>query len=137
MENQLTLEFFVDKKQEGLYLTLPFDMPPDTETLLLSYRYERHQETGLPVELGAFTARQEINIIDLGMIAPDGSQVGASGSDKTKITVSESYATPGYKPTSLVPGEWKILVGAYDILHGKTKINEISVRDNGNMLKMM
>ncbi|MBN2503488.1 MAG: CehA/McbA family metallohydrolase [Anaerolineales bacterium] len=115
MENQITLEFFVDKTQAGLYLTLPFDMPPDTETLSLSYRYERHQGTDIPVEQGAFTARQEINIIDLGLITPDGRQVGASGSDKTQIKVSETYATPGYKPVPLVPGEWQILVGAYKV----------------------
>ncbi|MFC1879525.1 CehA/McbA family metallohydrolase [Chloroflexota bacterium] len=118
MENRLKLEFFVAKNQDGLYLTLPFNMPPDTEILALSYRYERYQEAGLAVEQGVFTARQEINIIDLGLIAPDGSQVGASGSDKTKIKISESYATPGYKPTPLAAGEWKILLGAYKVAEG-------------------
>ncbi len=90
-------------------------MPPDTETFTLSYHYERYSESQVEVENGVFTSRVETNIIDLGLIAPDGSQVGASGSDKTAIEVSETSATPGYQPTPLVPGEWQILLGAYKI----------------------
>jgi hypothetical protein len=90
-------------------------MPPDTETFSLSYYYERYSESQVQVEHGAFTSRVEMNIIDLGLIAPDGSQVGASGSDKTAIQLSETYATPGYQTTSLVPGEWQILLGAYKV----------------------
>ena len=88
-------------------------MPPDTESLSLTYYYERHHEG----ELGEddFISRQEINILDLGLIAPDGRQVGASGSDKTEIQVSATYATPGYQPHSLAPGEWRILLGAYKV----------------------
>ena len=86
-------------------------MPADTESLSLTYRYERHHEEGKD----GFISRQEINIIDLGLIAPDGTQVGASGSDKTEIQISETYATPGYRTCSLVPGEWQILLGAYKV----------------------
>lgn len=115
MENTLSLEYFVAKNQEGMYLTLPFDMPPDTETFSLTYRYQRYQagETGME-EVG-FIPRQEINIIDLGLVAPDGTQVGASGSDKTEIQISETGATPGYRPSPLVPGRWQILIGAYKV----------------------
>jgi len=90
-------------------------MPPDTEEFSLHYRYERHHETDVSGESSIFTARQETNIIDLGLIAPDGRQVGASGSDKLAITVSETQATPGYRPWPLIPGEWRILVGAYKV----------------------
>ena len=88
-------------------------MPSDTESFSLSYRYERHHESASGKD--GFTSRQEINIIDLGLIAPDGTQVGASGSDKTRIQVSETHATPGYRPSRLVPGEWQILLGAYKV----------------------
>jgi hypothetical protein len=88
-------------------------MPPDTESLCLSYNYERHHEQ--PRGQEGFVSRQEINIIDLGLIAPDGTQVGASGSDKTRIEVSETVATPGYRCCALVPGKWRILVGAYKV----------------------
>ncbi len=107
------IQTFVGHEQEGAYLTVPFNMPPDTETLVLAYRYERHREGGM--EKGGFTARREVNIIDLGLIAPNGNQVGASGSDKLGIEISETYATPGYRPSQLVPGEWQILLGAYKV----------------------
>jgi hypothetical protein len=90
-------------------------MPPNTESFSLTYRYERHHESETRVENGSFISRQEINIIDLGIVAPNGAQVGASGSDKTEITISETHATPGYRPWRLVPGEWQILLGAYKV----------------------
>jgi len=88
-------------------------MPPETESFSLAYRYERHHEG--PLDREGFASRQEINIIDLGLIGPDGAQVGASGSDKTLVHISEIDATPGYTPSRLVPGEWRILVGAYKV----------------------
>ena len=88
-------------------------MPPNTESLSLAYFYERHQESGMSKD--GFVSRQEANIIDLGLIAPDGTQVGASGSDKTEIRVSETNATPGYRTCRLIPGEWRILLGAYKV----------------------
>jgi hypothetical protein len=90
-------------------------MPSNTELFSLNYRYERHHENEIRVEYGNFISRQEVNIIDLGIVAPDGTQVGASGSDKTEIFISETRATPGYRPCSLVPGEWQILIGAYKV----------------------
>ncbi|HBY08886.1 MAG TPA: hypothetical protein DEH22_14320 [Chloroflexi bacterium] len=115
MENYLKLEFFIAKNQEGQYLILPFEMPPETEAFSLSYQYARHHQDKSTTDLGSFTARREINIIDLGLLAPDGHQVGASGSDKTEIQVSATQATPGYQPSPLVPGQWQILIGAYQV----------------------
>jgi PHP domain len=88
-------------------------MPENTESFSLGYRYERHRVSG-GSQVG-FESRQEINILDLGLIAPDGTQVGASGSDKLEIHVSETNATPGYRPSRLTPGEWKIILGAYKV----------------------
>ena len=86
-------------------------MPPGVEKFSLKYAYERHHAT----REGNFTAQDETNIIDLGLIAPDGAQVGASGSDKKFIEISETGATPGYHACRLLPGEWGILVGAYKV----------------------
>ena len=115
MTQKKTLELFIKHDSEGSYFTLPFTMPPDTESLTLSYFYKRHLEDESQAASGTFTARQEINIVDLGIIAPDGSQVGTSGSDKTEIFLSAVSATPGYKPCPLEAGEWQIIVGAYKI----------------------
>jgi hypothetical protein len=80
---------------------------------MLTYHYERHREGDADPK--GFRPRREINIVDLGLIAPDGTQVGVSGSDKTEIFVSETRATPGYRPHALTPGAWQILVGAYKV----------------------
>jgi hypothetical protein len=111
----LHIEYFVRPEQEGQYLTIPFVMPPEIESVSLTYHYERYGRSETAVEYGRFTSRREINIIDLGLIAPDGTEVGESGSDRTSIRVSETDATPGYRSCRLVPGEWRILLGAYKV----------------------
>jgi hypothetical protein len=114
-EIKLQIPLFIEHNRQGTYFTLPFTMPENTEVFSLSYAYTRHQETQVPLEQGNFTARKEINIVDLGLIDPDGIQVGASGSDKLSISISETSATPGYHPCRLKPGEWQIIVGAYKV----------------------
>lgn len=115
MDIQLTIPFFIGHDKEGGYFTIPFKMPVDIESFSLSYYYERYHESKSQAGRGSFTSRQEVNIIDLGILSPEGAQVGASGSDKTKIQISETHATPGYRPWPLNPGEWKIIVGAYKV----------------------
>ena len=88
-------------------------MPENIESFSLAYRYDRHHESDTGKE--GFTSRQEVNIVDLGLISPDGMQVGASGSDKTQVQVSATYSTPGYRICNLVPGQWNILLGAYKV----------------------
>jgi hypothetical protein len=115
MQKTLSLELFVEPAQQGSYLRLPFSMPAGIEALDLRYRYKRFHEQETAAGSVAFTSRQEVNIIDLGLIGPDGTQVGASGSDKSEVSISAVAATPGYRATPLVPGEWHILVGAYKV----------------------
>lgn len=94
-----TLNFRIEPDQKGLYLTLPFEMPENVERFELSYRYPKNAQ----------------NVVDLGLIDPRGEQVGASGSNKLSVFVSETDATPGYIPTSLDAGTWQIMVGAYKV----------------------
>ncbi len=115
IQSHQQIPLFIEHALQGTYFTLPFSMPANTESFTLSYRYERHYESAVQAENGSFFSRKEINIIDLGLIAPDGTQVGASGSDKLSLLISETQATPGYHPCALVPGEWKIIVGAYKV----------------------
>ena len=125
MENPLQIQVFIGHEQEGQYLTVPFNMPLNIESFTLKYRYERHRDGRM--DMPGFISRQEINIIDLGLIAPNGTQVGVSGSDKTEIQVSETRATPGYRPYPLLPGEWQILLGAYKVAsEGVNVIYEIT-----------
>jgi hypothetical protein len=115
MHTVLHLSVQIDRSQEGTYFTRPFEVPEGIESIALQYRYERRPEKEQVLDAGLFTARAEANIIDLGLIDPQGVQVGASGSDKTEIAVSETQATPGYRPGRMIPGEWQILVGAYKV----------------------
>lgn len=95
-------------------------MPPGMESFSLSYQYE-HRLTGETKE--GFTPWQKLNTIDLGLIAADGTQVGASGSNKSAIEISEIFATPGYQPCALTPGEWRILLGACDVAPRGVKVS--------------
>lgn len=115
MTPHLRLEIHIDKTREGTYFTLPFQVPPGIESIALAYQYPRRPATQRQVEHGTFTARPEANIIDLGLIDPKGAQVGASGSDKVQVFVSEANATPGYRAGPILAGEWRILIGAYKI----------------------
>jgi hypothetical protein len=114
-ETRMHIPIFIEHSRQGTYYTLPFTLPINTESFTLSYSYKRFDEIHNQVEYGVYISRKEVNIIDLGLIAPDGKQVGASGADKSCVYISETYATPGYHPCKLVPGEWQIIVGAYKI----------------------
>ncbi len=117
----------IEPEQAGTYFTLPFRLTGDEEKLTIRYNYPRTriEKTGQ-----TFTAWREVNIIDLGLIDPHGRQVGASGSDKHEITVTETWATPGYRPWRLEAGEWQILVGAYHVSpEGVTVWYEVEYED--------
>ncbi len=115
MQDIIVKTIHIDHAQQGSYFTVPFEVPQNIARLSLSYRYPRRPEIDQRLPNGVYTAKNEVNIIDLGLIAPDGRQVGASGSDKLAFTVSETDATPGYLPCPIVPGTWQILVGAYKV----------------------
>jgi hypothetical protein len=115
MQSLLHLSIQIDHSRQGTYFTLPFQVPEGIESIALEYQYDRRPEREQVLDRGVLTARTEVNIIDLGLIDPKGVQVGASGSDKTEIAISETQATPGYRPCQIIPGEWQILIGAYKV----------------------
>ena len=105
----------ISADQDGKYLLVPFAMPPSTERIDIQYTYPHTENQPFTVESGQFTKHQRVNRIDLGLIAPDVSQVGASGSSRDIIFVSTTEATPGYQPHPLTLGDWQIMLGAYVI----------------------
>ncbi len=115
MPEPIRLSLHLNPDQSRTYLTLPFQVPHGVESLELKYQYVRRPVQQTPAEHGGFTSQTEQNVIDLGLIDPDGRQVGASGSDKTEVAISETSATPGYTRCPILPGEWKIIVGAYKV----------------------
>ena len=117
MDERRFVNVSIKHEQQGSYFTVPFSIPGDiaVETLTIQYQYQRYDRIHTQAGSGSFTAQPEVNIIDLGLIGPDGRQVGASGSDKNEITISETFATPGYRPGPVSPGEWQLLLGAYKV----------------------
>lgn len=112
---ELTLQRFVNPAEEGQYLLLPFEMPPDTAHFTLRYTYPRDHTGMASAETGTFQTHERVNIIDLGLIGPDGRQVGASGSGISEVQISANAATRGYHPTPLQAGTWQIILGAYNV----------------------
>ena len=113
--DKLEFEVRIEPAQQGTYFTHPFQIPDNVESLVISYRYPRRPERESRFENGTFTSQIEENIIDLGLLDPSGCQVGASGSDKLEIKISEVESTPGYCQCRIQPGEWRVIVGAYKV----------------------
>lgn len=112
---ELNLLRHITPSEQGLYLLLPFEMPANVSRLNLRYTYQSHASEPLATIEGHFAKTRRVNIVDIGLIAPGGMQVGASGSSRSEIMVSEVSATPGYQPHPLTPGSWQIILGAYVI----------------------
>lgn len=115
MTETIHISLHLEPAQRKTYHFLPFQVPAGVESIELRYQYARRPEQIDLIETGTFIRQTETNVIDLGLIDPLGRQVGASGSDKTSIKVSETTATPGYSPCPILPGEWQIIVGAYKV----------------------
>ncbi len=115
MEETIRRSIRIEPSQQGSYFYVPFEVPAGINDLRIKYEYARRPENNQATPNGRFTATPENNIIDIGLIDPNGGQVGASGSDKTEFYVSEYESTPGYMPIAIIKGTWQILVGAYKI----------------------
>jgi hypothetical protein len=136
MDTLMRLELFIEHSREGAYFTLPFVIDEDIEALTLRYTYRRFDQQETQSGNTVFESRQEVNIIDLGLIAPDGAQVGASGSDKEEIYIDERHATPGYRPWKLAAGTWQILVGTYKVEAQGVLVN-YEIRMTGKKMRLL
>lgn len=135
-QDLIQLELHIEKDRQGTYFTLPFNVPEGIKAIRISYDYARRPLEEQALDNGLFTGTMEKNIIDLGLIDPQGYQVGASGSDKTEIFISEAQSTPGYKSTCIQAGEWRIIVGAYKVAEGGVDVR-YTVRLTRKALRMM
>lgn len=97
-ENEVTVQRFVEKKEEGLYITVPFAVPEEVESFRISYAYDR-----------------SVAIIDIGLNDSRGAFIGWAGSDRAQLTVSEVNSSPGFKTGVIQSGTWEILLGAYHV----------------------
>ncbi|PKW09316.1 hypothetical protein SAMN05428944_3529 [Streptomyces sp. 1222.5] len=93
------------------YVYLPFEVPPGTAELKVSYTYDRPAVP--PGTLG--------NALDIGLFDERGTELGGrgfrgwSGGARTEFRVRADEATPGYLPGPLNPGTWHIALGPYTV----------------------
>ncbi|MEU0008969.1 CehA/McbA family metallohydrolase [Streptomyces sp. NPDC006314] len=93
------------------YVYLPFDVPPGTAELKVSYTYDKP-----PVPRGT-----PGNALDIGLFDERGTGLGGrgfrgwSGGARTEFFVRADEATPGYLPGPLNPGTWHIALGPYTV----------------------
>ncbi len=97
-EKTITFQRVAVKEEEGLYLKIPFSVPDQTSSMELSYEYDRKK-----------------NIIDFGLLNEKGELIGWSGSNRSRIVVSDHRSTDGFAPVPVKQGEWSILLGAYKV----------------------
>lgn len=85
-------------RDEELYRSVPFEVPPACPGVGIRLRYEKTSEAAL----------------DLGCADPDGWR-GWSGSARTEVLLSTSAATPGYLAGPLPAGTWEVLLGLHRV----------------------
>src|SRR4030095_10874746 len=93
---------------ESRYVYVPFDVPPHTVRIKVSYRYDRANGSNT-IDIGLFDARSTGSDTD-----PNGFR-GWSGGRRSEFFVSRSEATPGYVSGATNPGTWHIILGLYQV----------------------
>lgn len=97
------ITFSVGKEMKDKYFYLPFSVPEDVEVLKLVFSIQSKNKK-----------EAKKNKLDIGLVSPDGKQVGTTGQKVKHIVVSERYSSHGYHPVTPVAGDWQILVGVAD-----------------------
>ncbi len=92
----------IDAAAHQTYRDVPFRVPVGVTAITIEFDY---------------SGREERTVIDLGLADPQRFR-GASGGNKRRFTLSESYATPSYLPGPIVPGTWKLMLGVPNIRKG-------------------
>jgi hypothetical protein len=87
-------------RAEDVMRELPVQVPPGTAALTVELRYPRSE-----------------GVLDLGCEGPDGFR-GWSGGTRDRYTVAATWATPGYLPGDLEPGQWRVLLRLHRIPPG-------------------
>lgn len=96
-----------DDKSQGPFFYLPFDVPPRTTRIDVSYHYERRTED---------SEEDRANVIDIGIFDPRGLHLltegfrGWTGNARSSFFITPSEATPGYLPGPIQPGRWHLML---------------------------
>jgi len=97
--------FTPEDRAASVYQYVPFAVPAGTEAVTVTVGYDRPGG----------------NVIDLGLEAPDRFG-GWSGGERSALTVTRAWATPGYVPGELA-GEWRVILGLYRVGAGGVDVD--------------
>ena len=95
--------YTLDDRAASVYQYLPFEVPAEASGVTVTLAYDR--TTG---------------VVDLGLVAPDRFG-GWSGGERSEVTVTPEWATPGYVPGE-VGGEWAVVLGLYRVSPGGVEV---------------
>lgn len=110
MREKLNFEgVFTKGDADSPFRYLPFQVPPGTRRIEVSYHFDRAEE--LQPEWGAD------DVVDIGVFDARGADFlgggfrGWTGSSRRSFYITPQEATPGYIRGALLPGEWQIFLG--------------------------
>jgi len=85
-----------DDRAESMYQYLVVEVPPGAPAITVQLDYDRTDA-----------------VVDLGLVGPDRFG-GWSGGERSVVTVTPTWATPGYIPGEVVGG-WQVILGLYRV----------------------
>jgi hypothetical protein len=101
---------------DSRYAYVPFDVPPSTVRISISYQYARANGANT-IDIGVFDARSTGPEPD-----PRGFR-GWSGGRRSEFFISRAAATPGYLPGAMPAGTWRIILGLYQVAPAGVEIS--------------
>lgn len=132
----IEVPFTVPDHIEGLSVSMKVEDLPEEKNGAMSARQEKTgpvnaQQSGQPDAAGALKPAAngfgirlpslKTTIVDLG-IRDSQRMRGWSGGARSFFEIGPEEATPGYMPGELLPGEWKIVLGAYRVPSGGCRV---------------
>jgi hypothetical protein len=95
---RLTRHWWPDDRAEAQIRSVAFDVPDEVGAVEIQMTY----------------AARPGAVLDLGLEGPRG-YVGWSGGGRSRVVVSQGWATPGYVPQPVEAGTWSVLVGLHRV----------------------
>lgn len=109
MTQLLSVQETLTNEDAKKHIAIPFDMPPGATQLDVRFEFAPLQVEG---QLGT-------NNLSLSLFDPQGARgAGHNCLDRSSISISTMYATPGYVPGVLQPGKWTLVIDTHMVLPG-------------------
>jgi predicted metal-dependent phosphoesterase TrpH len=113
MPSSITVNTRFEPGEDKTWRHIPFDVPQGVHQFHISVSYNER--------IGSSPMLSGGNCLDVGLFDILGTESGGpglrgwSGSERTEITIDETWATPPYRSGTIGAGTWNLLVGAYKV----------------------